>query len=311
MLELIVAAARLAQFACAMILLGSPLFFIYALPARGPGAARDLPWPRPLLRAAAVLLALASAVSFSAQTAVMTGSATGALDPDSLESVFADTQFGQATAARFGLAFAGAMVLGAARPSRGLWLAISSLGAGIVASFAWTGHGSSGDGAGRLAHLAGDVLHLWAAAVWLGALAALSVLLVRSKATTAPEELAALHRALKGFSGLGSAIVAVLLATGVANSWFLIGPSHLAEVPGTTYGVLLLAKIGLFGIMLMIASANRFRLTPWLGSALKERASMAPALAALRCSVLVESGLGALVLVLVSLLGTLAPLSSQ
>ncbi len=311
MLALTVAAARLAQFVCAMILLGSPLFFIYALPERGPGAARELTWPRPALLVAAIVLVLAAAVSFCAQTAVMTGSAADALDRDSLASVFADTQFGKAVVVRFGLALLATVVLGVARPSRGLWLAISVLGAGIAASFAWTGHGSAGDGAARLAHLAIDVFHLWAAAVWLGALAALCTLLFRSKTTMTPEELGALHRALEGFSGLGAGIVAVLLATGLANSWFLVGPAHLAEVPFTSYGGLLLAKVGLFGMMLMLAAANRLLLTPRLGSALDESDPVAGAVAALRCSVLLESVLGVLVLVLVSLLGTLAPLSSQ
>ncbi len=103
----------------------------------------------------------------------------------------------------------------------------------------------------------------------------------------------------------------MLLATGLANSWFLIGTAHVAEVTTTTYGLLLLAKVGLFGIMLMLAAVNRFHLTPRLGAALERPASRAVAVAALRRSVLLETALGALVLVLVSLLGTLAPLSAQ
>ena len=311
MLTLTVVAARLAQFASAMVLFGSALFFVYGLPGRGPGAAKGLRWPRPFLLSAAVVAALAAAVSFCAQTAVMTGSMADALDPDSLASVFTDTQFGLATAVRFALALLAALVLIIAKPSRGLWLVTSVLAAGVAASFAWTGHGSVGEGAGRLVHLASDVLHLMAAAVWLGALAALCILLLRSRKPPPREELAALHAALKGFSGIGSGVVAVLLATGLLNSWFLIGPSHVAAVLGTSYGLILATKVGLFGIMLILAAANRFHLAPRLGAVLGKTASPTGAPAALRRSVLFESVLGALVLVLVSLLGTLAPPSSQ
>jgi putative copper resistance protein D len=311
MLALTIIAARMAQFACAMVLFGSALFFIYGLPGRGIGAARGLRWPRPLLLGAAIVLALAAAVSFCTQTAVMTGSIADALDPDSLASVFTDTQFGQAAAVRLALALVAAVVLSIARPSRGLWLLTAVLGAGVVASFAWTGHGSAGEGAGRLAHLVSDVLHLTAAAVWLGALAALCLLLLRTGKTPPPDELGVLHGALKGFSGIGSGVIAVLLATGLVNSWFLIGPSHLAEVFAATYGLVLAAKVGLFGIMLILAAANRFRLTPRLGAALGDATSAAGAVSALRRSILLETLLGALVLVLVSLLGTLAPMSAQ
>ncbi len=310
MLALTVVLARMAQFACAMILLGSPLFFIYGLPVQGPGAAKGLPWPRSVLLGAGVVLGLAAAVSFFAQTAVMTGSIADALDPGSLVSVFTDTQFGQATVTRLGLALLAALVLNVAKPSRGLWLVTSILGAGMVASVAWSGHGAVGDGMGRLVHLASDVLHLVAAAVWLGALAVLCILLFRTRAMVT-NELGAIHHALRSFSGVGSGVVAVLLATGLANSWFLIGTAHVAEVTTTTYGLLLLAKVGLFGIMLMLAAVNRFHLTPRLGAALERPASTAVAVAALRRSVLLETALGALVLVLVSLLGTLAPLSAQ
>ena len=309
MLALTVVTARLAQFASAMVLFGSALFFVYGLPGRGAGAAKCLRWPRPLLLGAAVVLALGAAVSFCAQTAVMTGSIADALDPDSLASVFTDTQFGQATAVRFGLALLAAFALIIAKPSRGLWLVISVLAAGAAASFAWTGHGSLGEGQGREVHLASDVLHLMAAAVWLGALAALCILLFRSAKTPPPEELAALHAALKGFSGIGSGVVAVLLATGLVNSWFLIGPSHLFDILGAPYGLALTIKVGLFAIMLILAAANRYRHTPRLGAMLD--APPAGAVAALRRSVLLETVLGVLVLVLVSLLGTLAPLSSR
>jgi putative copper resistance protein D len=311
MLTLTVVAGRMAQFAGAMVLFGSPLFFVYGLPGQGPGAAKIQRWPRPLLSGAAILLALASIVSFCAQTAVMSGSITDALKPDALASVLTDTQFGFGTAARLGLAILAGLILAVAKPSRALWLATSALGAGGVASFAWTGHGASDEGMAGGIHLASDVLHLLAAAVWLGALTALSVLLLRLKSADSNGERATLHRALEGFSGIGSAIVAVLLATGLANSWFLIGPAHLTALFRTTYGLLLTAKVALFGVMLGLAAANRFQLTPRLGRALAAEPQGRGAVAALRRSVLLETSIAVLVLVVVSVLGTFAPPSAQ
>jgi putative copper resistance protein D len=305
MLALTVVGARLAQFACAMILLGCPLLFLYGLPAQGAAAARTLGWPRPLLLGAAIGLALATILALSAQTAVMTDTPSDALRPDAIAGVIADTQFGRVSALRLGLALAAGLLLRVAKPSRGLWLGAAVLGAGIAASFAWTGHGAADEGAAGVLHLVSDVLHLVAAGIWIGALVALSGLLLQPGAGDA------LHGALKGFSGLGSLVVAVILATGLVNTWFLVGPAHLAGLVGAAYGRLLLAKVAVFLAMLGLAAANRFRLTPRLGLALRSGVSPEAAIAALRRSVLAETAAALLVLLLVSLLGMIAPLSAQ
>jgi putative copper resistance protein D len=311
MLALIVVVARLAQFAPAAILFGTPLFFLYALPVEGLAAAKALKWPRPLLLGAALVLAAGVVASLSAQTAVMTGSAADAFKWASVASVITGTQFGAGTTARLALAVLAALVLIFSRPTRVLWLAAALLGAGAVVSFAWTGHGASDDGMAGWVHLGSDAFHLLAAAVWLGALAGLSGLLFSPSPAVLKEDLAARHRALEGFSGIGSAVVAVLLATGLINSWFLVGPSHLGDLVRTAYGLVLIAKIALFAVMLALAASNRFVLTPRLGRALAGEADASDALAGLRRSVLIETSVGVLVLILVSLLGTLEPLTSQ
>jgi putative copper resistance protein D len=294
-----------------MILFGSPLFFLYGLPAREAGAATTLAWPRPLLTGAAILCAVTAAAALSAQTAVMSGALSDALSFDAVRSAVTDTQFGLGTASRLALAVALAVILALARLSHAAWIAASAIGAGLVASFAWTGHGALGEGAASWVHLSSDVLHLLAAAVWLGALASLALMLWPKKRARRVEELRVLHRALAGFSGVGLAVVAVLLGTGLINSWFLVGTSHLTQIAVTPYGLVLTAKVALFMIMLGLAAANRFRLTPRLKGALDDTGPAAPAVAALWRSVLVETLLGACVLVLVSALGTLAPPTSS
>jgi putative copper resistance protein D len=311
MLALIVVLARLAQFAPSMVLFGTPLFLLYALPAEGQPAARALGWPRPLLAFAASVLAAASVVALLAQTAVMANSAAAAFKLDQVASVITGTPFGHGTAIRFGLAILIGLVAAIARPSRGLWLIAATLGSVVVAGFAWTGHGVGDDDLAGLLHLASDVVHLLAAGVWLGALAGLSILLSRSSnGDAAPDELVALHRALEGFSGVGSAVVALLLATGLVNSWFLVGLSHLSELTASPYGRVLLAKIALFAVMLGLAASNRFRLTPRLDAALADGGAAKAATGALRRSIFLETAVAAGVLVLVSLLGTLEPLMS-
>ena len=309
MIEAAVAAARLAQFACAMILCGAPLVFLYALPARGAGAAAEQPWPRTLLRGAAGLLVLAVAVGLVFQTAAMAGSLRQALDPASLIAVLTGGPFGWAIILRFALALQAFTALAGLKPCRALWAITAATGAGVAASFAWTGHGAADEGPSGLAHLAADVLHLLAAGVWLGALVVFAILL--SRKTAAEAELHGLHRALARFSGIGSAAVAILLATGLVNSWFLVGPAHLAGLVQTPYGLLLLAKVALFAAMLALAAANRFQLTPRLAAALAGRTSATRAVAALRRSVLLETAAAFAVLAVVSVLGTLAPPSSS
>ncbi|MEO7774891.1 MAG: CopD family protein [Steroidobacteraceae bacterium] len=119
-----------------------------------------------------------------------------------------------------------------------------------------------------------------------------------------------LYAALSGFSGQGSALVAIIIATGIVNTWFLVGPSRLQGLWTTTYGQLLCVKLILFMGMLALAARNRFALTPAFGEALSFDRSCTASRAALRHSVLKETGLALLILALVAWLGRLAPTSA-
>ena len=76
--------------------------------------------------------------------------------------------------------------------------------------------------------------------------------------------------ATRRFSLLGTISVVALLASGVVNSWMLLGSPR--DLMTTDYGRLLLLKIGLFAAMLAIAAVNRFHLTPRLPAAVALRA---------------------------------------
>ena len=114
----------------------------------------------------------------------------------------------------------------------------------------------------------------------------------------------AFYAALKRFSGMGSICVALLLATGLINSAFLVGFDHVGEMPRSPYGQALIAKLVLFAAMIGLAALNRFVLTPRLA-----RCGESDAFGALRWSIGLESLAALIVLGLVAWLGTLAPLN--
>ncbi len=310
-MDLLIATVRFAQFAAAVALFGAPLFFLYALGEAARSGDSMLAWGRGLVRWSSAALVVGALAALLGQTAVMAGDPAMATDPEALRMVLTGTSFGYATAARLVLA---AIVLAFSlrlAPGLPLWLVSIGAGALILASFTWTGHGAVEEGMAGVIHAISDIVHLLAAGVWLGALVALAVLLWLARKGAPGQALAALHKALETFSGVGSLVVAALLASGLVNSWFLVGLRPIDQILATPYGRLLVFKIGLFALMLLLAAANRFRHTPNLGFALADGEDSGPATATLRRSVLLETLLAIGVLVLVSILGMLAPVSAQ
>ena len=302
MLEVAVIALRWLQYGGGVVLLGAPLFLLYSF--KDPDAP-NLEWSRPTLRLAAIIVALGSLAALVAQTAVMAGSLSEAVKPASLSFMVTGTALGMAMVVRAAAALLGLVALVALKPGRALWSVTAALGLIVAASFAWTGHGAATEGPGGPIHLVANIIHAVAAALWLGALAALTALLLRR---AGPD--LAIHRALHGFAGLGTLAVLLLVLTGLVNSWFLIGPERVASIAGNLYGQLLVAKLVLFGLMLALAASNRFRLTPTLGSALETGQPSVAAMSALRRSLLVETGLGLALIGVVAVMGTLPPPAS-
>ncbi len=310
MLEPAVILLRLAQFAGAMILFGSSLFALYALPVHRPGSVHEGPWLRQLLSWSAAGLVVGSLLGLLAQTSMLAGSMTEGLKLSSLSAVVTTMGLGRSALVRTAAAGLALVLLLVRWPDRRTLGACAILGAIVCASFAWMGHGAATEGAGGSLHLAADMLHALAAGVWIGALVGFGFLAFRRNGHTADTQ-AVLHKALHRFSGVGSGLVAVLLVTGLINSWFLVGPSRIASLWTTPYGLLLSVKLALFVAMLGLAAANRFRLTPALGVALDTSGAPEAALGALRLSLLLETSLAVSVLSLVAWFGMLAPVSAQ
>jgi putative copper resistance protein D len=274
----LLAVLRLLQFGAACALCGAALFAFYGRPS--PGLAR-------MLRLGAAFGATGALGWLMAQAGVLYDSPVQAFRPVSVWSIVAETGFGAAAFGRLVL-FALALVVALVPRVPARLPALATVGTLAAASFAWTGHGGVGDGLGGTVHLVADVAHLLAAAVWIGALIALTPLVL------GPDKDAA-RTSLLAFSGIGPAVVAVLVLTGLVNGWFLVGPGRVLALPDSPYGRLLLFKLAAFLAMLGLAAANRLVLTPRLD------------LKSLRASLVAETALGFLVLALVAWLGTLPP----
>ena len=305
MLEPAVIVLRLAQYGGAMVLLGSSLLFLYALPRTGTASAAGQSWTRGVLLGAALLLSITSLLQIAAQSVLLSASMAEGLKWDTLSAVVSYMPQGKSAVVRALAALAAVLFLLALPPGRARLVMAAGLGAIATVSLAWMGHAAATEGSLGWVHLASDGLHALAAAVWLGALCGFLGLLLTGP--TSADAQASLHRGLATFAGVGSATVAVLILTGLVNSWILIGPERVESLWTTPYGRLLAFKLLAFAAMLGLAAANRFRLTPAFGRSLGAVAGSDAERAALRRSIAAETALGLSVLLLVAWFGTLAP----
>lgn len=255
------------------------------------------------LSAGGLLLGL---LGFAMVAASMSGTTLGQLDPAVVKMLLSQTDMGWAFLGRsVALALAFAIAMRGEPVSTRKLVVLASSGAIAVATLAWSGHGAASEGALGLIHLGSDIVHLLAASAWIGALAVL-LLLVMPQPSPSIERVHTAHAALAGFSMAGSLIVGLIVATGLINGAFLVGPGNVATLGHSRYGQLLLAKLLLFGGTLGCAALNRYRLTPRLANAAGQ-GEPAQALVALRRSIAVETSLAIAVLGVVSWLETLEP----
>ncbi len=174
-------------------------------------------------------------------------------------------------------------------------------GGTALATLAWGGHAVMNDGTHFYIHLTSDIVHLFAAGAWVGALAAFSFLLCTQNSVSDAWELTG---ALTAFSRVGTCIVLSIVVTGAVNFLF-ISEKPLNTLLGSEYGSLLLIKIMLFFLMMILASANRFRFVPGVENAL-HHGSYQTAIKLIRRSIFMEFILSILIIAIVAWLGTLS-----
>ena len=275
---------RLIQYGALLPLFGLAAFVLYTPSGKGRPAHKTL---TVVLAAVGLAAAIASLLMLAA---TMSGDPASAVDPATLKAAVLDTAAGRAGLLRILVL---SLLLRLIQRSGPISRLISSGAA--LASLAWAGHAAGGEGWNGAVHLTADILHLWAAGIWLGALVAFCALIAgpRSDGPFMAEALAA-------FSGVGSAVVAVLIATGLINLLPLVVWAPWPQLTTSPWGWLLLVKLVLFAGLLGLAAANRFVLTPSLRAAPHDPA-------ALRRSLALETGLAFAIAALVAVLGTLTP----
>ena len=220
-------------------------------------------------------------------TASMAGAWEAAFDPSTLRLVLGNTFFGQVW--RWHLLLNGLLLvvlltpLGTRLPLR------LSLGALLLATLAPVGHGAMLDGLSGQLLILNQIIHLICVGAWLGGLMLL-VMILRQ-----PDH-HPVRAVLQRFSGVGYALVAGLLITGMINVRVLTGqfwPTPLLS----GFALILLIKAVLVAAMLGLALFNRLRIKDC-----EER------LATLKTSVILEWLLGIGAVAAVSLLGTMPPM---
>ncbi len=240
---------------------------------------------RTVLAALALLGAGASVWWALESVAAMAGVPLADLDQPTAEAVLAATPLGAVMEWR--LTVLACVIVAAIVPLKVLRLPVMALaGAVALCSMALTGHAGASETA---LHRWADGLHLLAAALWIGALAAFLTDALRRRADV---------QALARFARTGSVVVAVLVLTGVVNTLAIAG---FPPVLQSRWFSLLAVKIALFGLMLALAAGNRWRIVPAL-----ERGE-AGAEARLRRSLLLELAAGLGVVAVVAMLGVLDP----
>jgi copper resistance protein D len=279
---------RLLQFASGMLLFGISVFQWSVAPG-GMARALDQSLRRASKVAAIVLFATAIAWLLLAAGEMGQGWAD-AWNPSVIGSVILYTDFGRVWLWRLGAVVVLLAVLTFTRDNS--WLIVAILAAIALGSLGLVGHALMRSGALGWLNRLSFVAHVLAAGFWLGSLPPLIASLRLAADQTG------LAITLRRFSRLGHAAVVIVLATGLVNTWLVLGMLPLDA--SSSYKTLLLAKIALVTVMLVLALLNRYVLVP--------RLQKSPnSLHKLRWSVAAEliAGLGAVGLV--SAIGILPP----
>ena len=303
--------ARFLHYVVVTMLAGASFFPLYAYD-RG-GASRSYGLHRSFQR---VLFIAANVALFSGilwfifAVANMSDRLDGVLDPEMLSTVLADTSFGKIWIGRLILTIVIIFVIwnsfdseSSARSS----VIVPVLAAALLVSLAGVGHSQVEEGIAGAVHLVSDAAHLLAAEAWLGGLVQLIFILSTNHRDRKVSPAADLDQVLMRFSGMGYVAVATLIGSGLINSWFLVG--NVNGLLETAYGRVLVTKLVLFAGMLALAVSNRFWIVPALARVRTDRLNVWNA--RLRNHALCEQLLGLIVLLIVSVLGTMRPAVGQ
>ncbi len=212
--------------------------------------------------------------------------------PEMLRSILTGTSVGQAWIAQASAVLL--LVLSCLAPAHRKGRAVAISAALVLVSMTVSGHAAMNSGWLRTLHRLNDGLHLLSGGAWLGALVPVVILLPTLRD---PQWRQDARRALERFSTAGHAAVALVIATGVANTLLVIGSAPLNWQ--LTYQVLLSIKILIVCALVGLAITNRYVFVPRLA---RSRSSQP-----LKWLTASEIALGFAILGLVAVFGTLQP----
>jgi copper resistance protein D len=286
----LLAAARFVHYAATLQLFGVTVFYVVLMPAQSRPA---LERPLRAIAIGSAAVTLVSGVLWLLATAAGMGSGpSDAINPTVVGTVLTRTGFGQVwgprlllAAAALGLTFVPGLVA---------WRSALLVSVAVLGSLGLVGHAATGTGLILLVNETSQVLHVLSSGFWIGALLPLLFLLrlFRDDAH-APHADAALRR----FSGLGHIAVALLVGTGVLNTWLILG-SRLEW--GSLYVQLLGIKVAIAGGMVVLALVNRYVFMPRIPHG-------GPGATQLARGTVAEFVLSAAILGLVSIIGMISP----
>ncbi|MDE2484151.1 MAG: CopD family protein [candidate division NC10 bacterium] len=222
---------------------------------------------RPLRRLEAgsfVLVALASVGELILRTQMMSGGRLAELNV-TLPVVLLQTHFGAVWLVRLGFVGLLGLVWGLGRTTtpqsqRAIML---SLSAATVIALTTSLSGHAGDWGDLTMPVLIDWIHLVAVSIWIGGLFTFGFLFQRLAAPPGTEEEArGLVTIGRPFSRMAAYCVFTLLVAGLFNAWLQVG--SLQPLVTTSYGLTLLVKVFLVGLVLALAAVNRYYFLPLL-----------------------------------------------
>lgn len=311
---------RWLHWAVCILLTSSQLFRVYLLPRKEVTEERKVElWRNKLLSGlnrfdcAAWAVALLSLLAWFAVTSWSMVGPDESMDISLLSTIAAQTQVGRVSIARLVILVLAGVCLFVLRRSngadKGRLLRLTAMGLLLLnlMMLALVGHASAALGPASGLRLAVDAVHLATASVWPGGLVLFALLLRSAIAEPASDLRVLTARATRRFSACSVVAVAVLAITGLATSFFFIHDS--SDLWKTTYGQLITAKVLVFGGMMGFGAQNLLVLKQRVElEAHQEKAGREMvAVRALFRNVVCEVGLGALIILIVAVLGITEP----
>jgi putative copper export protein len=190
-------------------------------------------------------------IHYALEAARMAGALSGTVDMSLQRLVFASS-----TSVAWGLRVAGLLAIVASINRRGrVWARFGIAGAVLtIAGFLFVGHTAVHPDRGSLAIVLS--VHLAIIAFWFGALVPLIVVGRKEKALTAAQ-------IVDDFSRVATWWVPGILLAGAILTWILVDRWAVFD---ESYGMLVLAKVFAFALLMFLAALNKWRYAPTLAT---------------------------------------------